>query len=312
MLVSLINEFKSSIKSPDTEEKLDLLIYRPFGYLIAKIANTFGMTPSMLSILGLGFGVLSSFYYLESKNTSALILASFYFILSGIFDSSDGQLARISNQSSKLGLILDGICDSIVTIAVYIACSWPFVKIYGPLFALIVALALYLHSCQCAILDFYHREYLFFGYGKTENDTYWNPGIADGISSVRNSTTRLEKMMNGLRLTWIKKQQFLTSRSNRQREVMRAHLLNSSDQDKELFMQTYRKNNLRLLPYWRLVGVNAHTVLIIAFMFMHHFDFYLIAFDLIILNLIIFTVGFMQKKTDERFFAELNLVSHAE
>jgi phosphatidylglycerophosphate synthase len=309
LLVALYNEFKSSIKSPDTEEKLDLLLYRPFGYLIAKAANAMSMTPTMLSIMGLYIGLLASYYYLWPQNNQALISAGLFLILSGIFDSADGQLARISNQSTKIGLVLDGVCDSIVTIAVYAACSWPLIESYGSYFAIIVGFALYLHSCQCAILDFYHREYLYFGYGKTENDTYWNPGINDGILNIE-SSSGLEKLMNQLRLTWIKKQQFLTSRSDSQRKAMREYLLNSTSSSKEEFMRLYKENNLWLLPFWRLIGVNAHTILIIIFMFMHRFDIYLITFDLVIFNLIILGVGVMQKKADLTLFSKLKLKIH--
>lgn len=312
MIIALISDFKNSIKSPDTEEKLDLLLYRPIGFIIAKIAHSLGMTPTMLSLLGLLCGLYASFIFLDFGNTAAITWASFYFILSGILDSSDGQLARISNQSTKLGLIIDGICDSLVIIAIYTTCSWPAIKFYGPLFSLVVALALYLHSCQCAILDFYHREYLFFGYGKIENDTYWNPGVNDGLVLVENSKTSLEKIMNSLRLTWIKKQQLLTTRTDLQRATMRKHLLNSTEIEKKYFMQTYKKNNLWLLPYWRLIGVNAHTVVIILFMFLGRFDIFLIAFDLIIFNLIILFVGYYQKKADQKLFSELNLKLHAE
>jgi hypothetical protein len=308
MIIALINDFKSSIKSPDTEEKLDLVLYRPLGYLIAKAANNFGMTPSMLSLFGLVFGLYASYLFIDITSTAVLIWASFYFILSGILDSSDGQLARISNQATKFGLILDGICDSLVIIAIYIACSWHFIRIYGPSFSLVVLMALYLHSCQCAILDFYHREYLFFGYGKVESDTYWNHGITDGKLIVEQSISLIDKIMNQLRLGWIKKQQVLTTRSNAQREYMRSYLLNCNEKDKEHFMETYKRYNLRLLPYWRLVGVNAHTIAIIAFMFMRRFDIFLVVFDLIGFNLIILVVSYWQKKSDEKMYTELFIV----
>lgn len=307
MLTRLFKEFKSSIKSPDTEEKLDLILYRPSGFVIAKISNLFFLTPSMLSLFGLFSGFLASYYFLMPNNRQALIGASFFFILSGIFDSADGQLARISNQSSKLGLILDGICDSLVTIAIYIACALPLIKSIGPIFALLVVLALYLHSCQCAILDFYHREYLYFGYGKTEDDIYWNPGKADALANVLNSSGKKEKIMNGLRLTWINKQQFLTSRSDLFRNSMRHYLLNSTGKKREDFMKSYRRHNLWLLPFWRLVGVNAHTVLLIVFMFLGRFDIYILAFDILIFNLVILIVRVMQKRADQLLALELQV-----
>jgi CDP-alcohol phosphatidyltransferase len=308
LLVALFNEFKSSIKSPDTEEKLDLVLYRPAGFAIAKFANVLSMTPTMLSIIGLYCGLLASYYYLQYQNNSAIIIAGFYLILSGIFDSADGQLARISNQSTNIGIVLDGLCDSIVTIAVYATCAWPFILNESYFYVVIVCIALYLHSFQCAILDFYHREYLYFGYGKTENDTYWNPGINDGIQNIEKSEG-LDKTMNILRLTWIRKQQLLTSRTDWQRKAMHDFLLSGTIAEKEAFMKAYKRNNLWLLPFWRLIGVNAHTILIIVFMFFHRFDIYLI-FDLVIFNLVILAVGFMQKKADQKLFAELKLSVH--
>ena len=310
MLIALFNEFKSSIKSPDTEEKLDLVLYRPCGYLIAKIAVVLNMTPSMLSIIGLYWGLIASFYYLQIDNNTSLFLASFYLILSGIFDSADGQLARISNQSTKIGLVLDGICDSLVTIAIYISCAWPLLKVHPLFFSIVVSFALYFHSCQCAILDFYHREYLYFGCGKTENDTYWNPSLSDGMTNIENSLSNIEKIMNKFRITWIKKQQALTSRTDFQRKAMRGQLLNSKVDKKLEFMEAYKKHNLWLLPFWRLIGVNAHTVLIIAFMLLHRFDIYLITFDLFVFNLIILIMGVLQKKSDQMLFEELKIKIH--
>jgi len=305
--MSLYNEFKSSIKSPDTEEKLDLILYRPVGFLIAKMAQNFKMTPSMLSLLGLYSGLQASYYYLQIENKLAMFLAGFYLVVSGIFDSADGQLARISNQSTEMGLILDGICDSIVTIAIYMACIWPYFLKQNYSFGIIVILSLYLHSCQCAILDFYHREYLYFGYGKIADDIYWNPSLDDGIKNIQNSATIKEKILNKLRLSWIRKQHYFTSRTDTQRLAMRKLLLNSSFDDREKFMEIYKRHNLWLLPLWRLIGVNAHTVLIIFFMLIHRFDLYLINFDLIIFNVIIFILGLVQKASDKKLFQELNI-----
>lgn len=303
----MFKEFKTSIKSPDTEEKLDLILYRPCGFIIAKLANSLTMTPSMLSLIGLFLGILSSYYYFWHQNNWGIFYASSFLILSGIFDSADGQLARLSNQSSQLGLVLDGICDSLVTIFVYFACAAPFIIKDGLIFVPIVCIALYLHSCQCAILDFYHREYLYFGYGKTENNTYWNPGVEDAKLSILRSQSVIEKQMNKLRLTWIRKQQLMTSRSDKQRQAMKKIILHDSSEKKDQFMQVYRRNNLWILPFWRLVGVNAHTILIIVFMFFHRFDMYLITCDLLVFNLIIVGVALLQKRSDLKFFSELNL-----
>lgn len=302
MMKALVNEFKASIKSPETEEKLDLVFYRPLGFLLAKLAWSLRLTPSQLSLLGLIAGLLSAIFFLGPSNGHNLGIASGLLLLSGIFDSSDGQLVRLSGQSTKLGLILDGICDSIVTIAVYLSCAQTNVASYGIGIYFLVFAGLYLHSCQCAILDFYHREYLYFGYGKTENDTYWNPGLADVLKLISQSKGQQERVMNKLRMSWIRKQQWLTSRSDEERRHMRHAILSLSVHERERFMNDYRRENLPLLPYWRLIGVNAHTILHIVFMAMRRFDLYLIGVDLIGLNLIMGGVRYWQRRVDQRFF----------
>lgn len=307
VITALFNEYKKSIKSPDTEEKLDLILYRPFGFMIAKVSHFLNMTPTMLSLFGLFFGLVASLYFLNIQNTNALAFGGIYFILSGIFDSADGQLARISNQSTSWGLILDGICDSLVTIAIYFACAKSLITTSSYFYLIIIFSALYFHSLQCAILDFYHREYLCFGLGKKESGAYWNPSVVEGVENIKNSKNFLEKILNKLRLTWIKKQQLLTTRTENERMIMREFLLNRSNNEKQFFMKKYREHNLKLLPWWRLIGVNAHTFLIIFFMYFNRFDIYLIAFDLILFNVIIFVVGGFQKKADKRLFKEMQL-----
>jgi hypothetical protein len=99
----------------------------------------------------------------------------------------------------------------------------------------------------------------------------------------------------------------LTTRNDEQRKKMRERLLNASPNEKESFMRAYRKHNLGLLPFWRLIGPNAHTFLIIFFMFIGRFDIFIIFFDLIIFNLIIWGVGILQKNADQKFFLEVKL-----
>ncbi|HAZ11483.1 MAG: hypothetical protein A2X86_10895 [Bdellovibrionales bacterium GWA2_49_15] len=311
MITALYSEFKSSIKSPDTEEKLDLVLYRPFGFLIAKISKVFSLTPTMLSIFGLICGLVSSYFFLQTDNTAALIWASFYLVLSGIFDSADGQLARMTNQSTRIGLVLDGICDSLVMIMVYAACTLPYLSEHGFIFLPVACTAIYLHSYQCAILDFYHREYLYFGYGKISDDTYWNPSVRDCQRLINHAEAWPERLIHTLHMTWIKKQQQLTTRTDLQRINMRKYLLSCDEERKIFFMKAYRRHNLWLLPYWRLIGVNAHTFLIIIFMLFRSFDLYLIVFDLILFNVLIFVIGRMQKNSDEQFLLELYVSDYA-
>ena len=307
MLLALISEYKQSIKSRDTEEKIDLFFCRPFGFFIAKIANYFNMTPTMLSITGLILGLIASYFFYQDQTSFVFFSACACFLLSGVLDSADGQLARIANKSTPMGLILDGICDSLVTISIYFACARPYYSRFNYLFSLVIILSLVLHSFQCAILDFYHREYLYFGLGKTHGNVYWNPGVEEASINIKKSNGNFDKFLNYLRLDWIKKQQLISTRSEKERNKMKELLLSSEGNDKEEFMKSYRKHNLWLLPFWRLIGVNAHTALLIFFIFFGRFDIYLFGFDLFAFNFIIMIVRFMQKKSDRNLFVEIKI-----
>ncbi len=306
-LAALVKEYKSSIKSRDTEEKLDLVLYRPLGFIIAKISHILGLTPTMLSIAGVISGLGAAWFYLDVNNTSSLVVASLLFILSGVFDSSDGQLARISGQSTRLGMILDGICDSLVMILVYIAASLPFIQHYGWPFIFFTLGALFLHSSQSSLLDFYHREYLYFGYGKTENDAYWNPTIKEARTGISQSSRPLETLFRKLHFNWVREQQILTTRDNEARFSMRKILLGPDEQKKDQLKQTYRKHNLALLTFWRLLGPNFHIIMMIIFIFLHRFDLYLLLVDYIALNLVIIVAGKIQKRQDDKMLRILGL-----
>ncbi len=308
---SLIQEFKDSIKSPDTEEKLDLAFYRPLGFLIAKIANLFHLGPSALSLMGLFAGWIAAYcfyqYFATPTKLSYFIWGTTLFLLSGIFDSSDGQLARISGKSSKLGLILDGICDSLVTIGIYVAGSIPFVQHYGWGFAIFSFIALLFHSNQCAILDFYHREYAYFGYGKTENDTYWNPSVEEALKTIAQAPTTKEKIMNKLRLNWIKQQQMLSTRTTQQRLALRKIITDINHPLYGKLKENYRRLNKPMLPIWRLIGTNAHTIMLITAFYFHRFDLGLLLFDYIIFNLVILIAAQLQKRQDQKLFQAIGL-----
>ena len=55
----------SSIKSLDTEEKVDLAIFRPLGLRIALLAKRLGITPNVITIVSVFAGVAAGhlFYY---------------------------------------------------------------------------------------------------------------------------------------------------------------------------------------------------------------------------------------------------------
>jgi len=296
MLSNLRAEFIKSIKDIDTEEKLDLYFYRPLGFLIAKIFSFTPATPTALTLIGMSMGVSSGFFFYQNHSTANLLIASLLLVGGQIFDSADGQLARMVGKSSQFGLILDGICDNLVFGAAYISCAATVFPLWGWWIVPVTLLAGVCHSFQSAMLDYYNREYLAFGRGRVHD--YWNPTLEEARQALQ-STSSSDRRMASARYTWIWQQTKLSSRSSRERNLWKS--LAHGNPKAERFQVEYRNHNRFMLRFWRLMGANFHTILLLSTAFYGRFDYYLIFADIIGLTLALFILRQAQSKVDKKF-----------
>lgn len=294
-------EYWKSIKSFDTEEKLDLYFYRPVGFLIAKGAWHARMTPTMLTVIGLALGITSGFFFYRNESDLSLVIGSLLFVFAGVFDSSDGQLARMGGKSTKLGLVLDGLCDNLVFASVYIGSILTLLPTWGAWIWPIAFLAGFCHSFQSAMLDYYNREYLYFGYGKITGD-YWNPTLEEARSAKAAARTWEEKVFWGLRYSWLWQQNKLSSRSDAERYRWREVVAASQGVE---FQTLYREHNRLMLRFWRLMGPNFHTILILVFVFLRRFDLYLIVADIFCLTAALLLLRRFQARQDRKLLKAL-------
>ncbi len=290
-------EYWRSIKSFDTEEKLDLYFYRPVGFAIAKLAKALHLTPDMLTVTGALLGIAAGPLFYRTDSTTSLAGACALLILAGLFDSSDGQLARMGGgKGTKFGLVLDGICDNIVFGACYIGCTLALQNTWGPVVWIVAILAGVLHSLESSALDYYNREYLVFGYGKIDGD-YWNPSDEEARREVA-ATQGFDRFMLKTRLSWIWQQNKISTRDHATRLRWRAALTGARGAE---FQSLYRDHNRNIIRVWRLMGPNFHTIMILLFVFLRRFDLYLIWVDIILLPLALLVLRFRQTGKDSQF-----------
>ena len=287
-------EYWKSIKSFDTEEKLDLYLYRPLGFLIAKASLPLGITPTQLTLVGLVLGILCGRFFYHNETNASLTMASLLLFFAGVFDSSDGQLARMGGNSTRFGLVLDGLCDNLVFGSAYAGCiltlqsEWDW-KIWP-----VALLGCFCHSFQSALLDFYNREFLFFGNGLNKHD-YWNFTLSEAMKERESADTPGDRFFWKLRLTWIWQQNKLCNRPDHLRFAWKKHSLGPR---KHEFQKLYATRNRWILRTWRIMGANFHTAMIITFAFLRRFDLYLILVDIVGLTSCVFILRVFQKRQD--------------
>lgn len=170
-------QYRNSLKSMDTEEFIDLMFYRPLGYLWALLCSEIGVTPNAITIasifLGVGGGVL---LYFHDDLLWLNYLGIFLIIWANTFDSADGQLARMTKQYSKLGRILDGMSGDFWFIAIYVAICLR-TNATDAVFAaqpwliwVIAAFAGLFHAKQASSADYYRQFHLYFLKGEAGSE----------------------------------------------------------------------------------------------------------------------------------------------
>jgi phosphatidylglycerophosphate synthase len=88
------------------------------------------VTPNHLTTLRLLIGIAGA-YYLSVGSFWLCSLGALLIALSNFVDHTDGELARISGQSSKIGHFYDLACDSLVTVLLFVGLGF-YVRVHHP------------------------------------------------------------------------------------------------------------------------------------------------------------------------------------
>lgn len=109
---------------------------------IMRVLNSLGLSPNMVTALGLFSSIASALCYLNWRISRVMLpIAGILILLSGFLDALDGVLARTRGEASALGGFLDSVTDrysdAIVLVAVIAAglCTvvWGLVAVVGSL-----------------------------------------------------------------------------------------------------------------------------------------------------------------------------------
>ncbi len=153
-------------KGEAVEEWIDLHFFRPAGFRIARALAPTGATPDQVTVLSLVLGLIAGHLFVyPSRRLNALGVV--LFVVSDIFDSADGQLARMRGTSTRLGRILDGVSDNLRFINLYVHLLIRVLLAGVGWEAVPLAIAAgFSHSFQSAAVDFIRQVYLYLAAGK--------------------------------------------------------------------------------------------------------------------------------------------------
>lgn len=260
---------KASLKSEDTEEWIDIHFTRPVGLAIALACARLHIHPNAVTTVSIFLGMASGvmFYYRDlSHNIAGMALL----MTANFLDSADGQLARLTNQKTIIGRMLDGLAGDIWFLFIYFAIVFrlwqqdiPFTHIHWGLWGfLLCSLAGFVcHSHQSSLADYYRQIHLFFLKG------------AQGSELGNSETARAKwKSFQGKGHFWDRQfwsnytrychsQESRTPQFQRFIKALRLKYPNADDIPQQL-RDDFRKGSLPLMKYTNMLTFNTRALLI--------------------------------------------------
>lgn len=158
-IVSESPQTKISWRTKEIEGYSNLYLIHPLSARLTSLFARWGWHPNQVSALGLlsAFAAAVCFYHYQTLLMSIL---GFAFLLGWhVFDGADGQLARLTNQTSEVGKIVDGICDHAGYGMVYVSLALAIQPLYGPWIWVLAIAAGVSHLIQASALEFHRDNY---------------------------------------------------------------------------------------------------------------------------------------------------------
>ena len=153
-------------KGAAIEEWTDTVFFRPIGLRIARVCLPTAISPDQVTLLSLIVGLVAGhllFYNSVALNALGVAL----FVVSDIFDSADGQLARMRGTSTRFGKILDGLSDGVRFLNLYLHLIARLI-VAGTAWWLVVPLGVaagFAHAKQSGAVDYIRQLYLYLAEG---------------------------------------------------------------------------------------------------------------------------------------------------
>ena len=315
--MSILDEYRASLKSMDTEEHIDLWFYRPLGFAWAKLFARLGVTPNVVTILSIFLGVAGGvlLYFGASPLLWLNYVGIFLIIWANTYDSADGQLARLTKQYSRLGRILDGVSGDLWFFAIYFALvfrelhfgdawlgDW-FASHQWVIWTMAIAAGLS-HAKQAASADYYRQFHLYFLTGKEGSELDSTGPLREAYRQRSWSDGWLQKLTAMVYLNYTAQQEAFTPQMQRLRQALKQHYGDDIPQD---FRDKFRSKSLPMMKYTNMLSFNTRTIALFISVIIQVPWLYF-AFELVVLNLMLLYMIMCHERFCRQFAQELEAV----
>ncbi|HCO66827.1 MAG TPA: CDP-alcohol phosphatidyltransferase [Dysgonomonas sp.] len=273
---------ESTLKSSDTEEFIDIHFYRPIGYRFALFFQKTGVTPNAVTVASIFIGIASGvFFYFD--NIWMTLLGIFFLVWANAFDSTDGQLARMTRNFSPFGRALDGFAGDLWFASIYIAICLRLMPVFGFWIWILAAAAGYFHSKQAAMADYYRNIHLLFLKGKSGSELDNSIELTEKFKHETFHNNWFNKIYLFFYREYTKGQEGWTPNFQKMFGKLKEKF---GENYPDSFRNDFRKKSLPLMKWTNILSFNTRAIVLFISMLIGHPWIYFV-FELTVLNIIL-------------------------
>lgn len=291
---------ESTLKSMDTEEFIDIHFYRPIGYRWALLFQKLHVTPNAVTIASIFIGIAAGICF-GFNSVYINILGMLFLIWANMYDSADGQLARMTNQKSPLGRILDGFSGDVWFFTIYFCICCRLTPEWSFWIWLFAAATGFFHGKQAAMADYYRNIHLLFLKGKDGSELSHSPELKEHYKTMSWSRDFIYKLFETFYIRYTEGQEQWTPQFQKMMNIIRNDFGGKAP---EWFRTEFRAQSLPLMKYTNMLSFNTRVIaLFIALLIGMPYLYF--AFEITVLNIMLIYMVLKHEKICRSFIPRL-------
>lgn len=172
----------------ELQDPLNHYLYHPLAWQLARRLAHTPLTPNMVSVFGACMVIAAAAAYAQPWYPWSAVLGLILHMSWHVVDGADGDLARLTGRSSPVGEMVDGLCDYLSHVVLYLVLGWMLSGSIGAAGWWWMLAAGISHAVQSNHVEVQRRQYQWWVYG-----TPWlrNNHAAEGSETAKSGFSAL-------------------------------------------------------------------------------------------------------------------------
>lgn len=258
-----LSSLEATYKTREVEGVVDLYFYRKIAFRLAQLFAKLKMTPATVTLLGGVLGITAGHLYFY-RDLRLNLLGMVLHICANALDNADGQLARLLNQQSRTGRVIDSLVDHVIFLNIYVHLTFRcLVQGASPAICLLALAAGISHALQGAAADYFRNAYLYFVKGRSRADWDSSAVLRSDYRQLSWRAQAWNKFLLATYLNFTRQQELL---SPKLRQLRYATMHDFADEVPDSLRRCYRDSARPMLRWWGFLMTNTRMFFLFLFL----------------------------------------------